>query len=251
MFGGLRHAQPAGQQEIHLSQQAPQPQQDVTGWGLQRMLAGQPLLAAKDKQARSSPTPHSGTQQPPALVPQHSLQLAQQVPSSQRAPSIPEQHPLELAAMRRYGRLQSPAARLQFDGSQHCAVPGNTSQQHQHSHPTNVPQSDVQQQAQHALGPQRPPSQREHSAAATAMSAEQPHQQQPQQQPFCSGVFEDDDEEMSPDLLLSEQSDAMLQQKQHADQQSVQVHHERSVSQLGGGGSTKVKAPQLLPSPSR
>jgi hypothetical protein len=248
MFGGLRHAQPAGQQEIHLSQQAAQPQQDVTGWGLQRMLAGQPLLEAQDKQPRSSPTRHSGTQQPPAFVLQHSLQLAQQVPSSQRAPSIPEQHPLESVAMRRYGRLQSPAARLRFDGSQPCAVLDIRSQQHQHGLQTNVLQSNVQPQARQA---QQPPSQREHSAAAQAASAMHPHQQQLQQQPFCSGVFEDDDEEDLPKLLLSEQSGTVLQQKQHADQQNVQLHHERPIPQPCGSGSTEAKAPQLLPSPSR
>ena len=291
MFGGLRHAQPAGAQESHTDQQAPQPQQDVTGWGLQRMLAGQPLLAAQDKQPRGSPTLHSRTQQPPALETQQSLQLAQQVPSSQRAPSISEQHVPTSSAMRRYGRLHSPAACLHFNASQPCAMPGSTSQQvgvqHQHNHHTNVPQSNVQQEAQHVATAQQPPSQRAYSAAAQTVSAMHPNQQPLQQPPFCSGVFEDDDEEVLPELLLSEQLDGPLQQRppaqqaaaspqkaslptnssliqhstaalrstaaqQHAGQpHAMQAYHEQHTPQPCGSASTNANTPFMLPFPSR
>jgi hypothetical protein len=233
MFGGLRHNQPAAEQVLQQSRQAPQLQQQDTGWGLQRMLAGQPLLAAESRQPsgsaplQSDMQPQSAfmSQQPPPFVPEPLL-LAQQRPDLHAA-GTSQQHALEAAAMRRYGKQHSPAARLEFGTLQKQTSSGSGSQQldlhHQLRHQICQVQQDLQQQARRVTTALQAPSQQQPSAAAQPMPA--PYlrqQQQPQQQHFCSGVFADDDEdqEVPPELLLSEQP-ASLQQTQRSQQMTI------------------------------
>lgn len=240
MYGGLRHGQAAGHRGSPPPPEAPQQPQQQTAWGLQRMLVGQPMAAAEPRQPAALGPPRGTTQQlqPSAHESQHPLQLAQRPPPLQgsqhpaaAAAASQQQVPNE-AALRRYRRPRSPAARLDFGAPQHQAIatPGGGSQQ-QHAQQTDTqmapPEQLHSQSQQHPQQQQHPAPQ--HAASQQLRSSPSQPAPPPQPQQFCSGVFandEDDEEVLPEDLLLSDQHAASLQQQRAASEQLPAPQHQ-------------------------